>query len=86
MNRELLLLKHRIFGLDLEDIILSNRDRFSLEEIFASVEKQENIVVFPLDEQKKPIEKPEDQIILVEEKGEKKIIKYVQIDRRKDEG
>ena len=69
---EILLLKQRIFGFDLEDIILSNRDRFSLEEILESIERQENIIVFPLDEQKKPVKKPEEQILFVEEIEEKK--------------
>ncbi len=64
------LLKHRIFGIELEDIIYNKPDKFTLEEILETLVKENDnsSVIIPLEEQiQSEIKKPEEQILILEE-------------------
>ena len=63
------LLKHRIFGLELEDIVYNKSDKFTLEEILETLTRDNDnpTVIIPLEEQVKSEIRPEEQIFIIEE-------------------
>lgn len=74
MNKNVLLLKQRIFGIELEELLYNQPDKFSLEEILETLAREsedKNAFVFPLEQQIKSERiKPEEQILIIEEPGE----------------
>ena len=74
MMENVQLLKHRIFGIELDNIIYNEPDKFTLEEILETLAREsenKDAFIFPLEEQVKPVIKPEEQILIIEEQEKK---------------
>lgn len=74
MNKNVLLLKQRIFGIELEELLYNQPDKFTLEEILETLARkneEKTAFVFPLEQQieSEKIE-PDEQFLLIEEPNE----------------